>query len=318
MLPWDVWGAMTRNDAELDLRLHRSPGRALARARRAISTSCAPPTRTSASPCPARCSTPCSTVPIPFTEGGDHASAQDRLPRRMAKSPPRAARQGKGASSGARRSSPASAARCPGSRSTRTTCSTGRTASETLADLFAGRSQLIVKHFMLGPDWQEGCVGCSFGADQMEGSLVHLVNHDVMLVAVSRAPYPEDRRLPQAHGLALQVGVVRRLRLQLRLQRLVHRGADQAKGKVFYNFEERGLVSDELPGFSVFTRDEPGQIFHTYSVFARGTERSSARSTASSTSRPRAATSRPAATCPTGSATTTNMRKRPIIPAATG
>ena len=61
---------------------------------------------------------------------------------------------------------------------------------ETLADLFAGRSQLIVKHFMLGPDWEEGCVGCSFGADQLQGSLVHLVNHDVMVVAVSRAPYP--------------------------------------------------------------------------------------------------------------------------------
>src|SRR5215475_6696517 len=65
----------------------------------------------------------------------------------------------------------------------------GPTGRETLADLFAGRSQLIVKHFMLGPDWEEGCVGCSFGSDQISGSLVHLINHDVMLVAVSRAPY---------------------------------------------------------------------------------------------------------------------------------
>src|SRR6266576_1351699 len=64
----------------------------------------------------------------------------------------------------------------------------GPNGQETLSDLFAGRSQLIVKHFMLGPDWQEGCVGCSFGADQLEGSLVHLINHDVMLIAVSRAP----------------------------------------------------------------------------------------------------------------------------------
>src|SRR5271170_8451425 len=66
----------------------------------------------------------------------------------------------------------------------------GPAGKETLTDLFAGRSQLIVKHFMLGPDWSEGCVGCSFGADQLEGSLVHLINHDVMLVAISRAPYP--------------------------------------------------------------------------------------------------------------------------------
>ena len=62
---------------------------------------------------------------------------------------------------------------------------------ETLGELFAGRSQLIVKHFMMGPGWQEGCLGCSFGADQYDGSVVHLRHHDVMLVAVSRAPYPE-------------------------------------------------------------------------------------------------------------------------------
>ena len=62
---------------------------------------------------------------------------------------------------------------------------------ETLGELFAGRSQLVVKHFMMGPGWQEGCLGCSFGADQYDGSVVHLVHHDVMLVAVSRAPYPE-------------------------------------------------------------------------------------------------------------------------------
>ena len=49
--------------------------------------------------------------------------------------------------------------------------------SKTLADLFEGRSQLVVDHFMLGPGWKEGCVGCSFGADQLEGSLIHLVNH---------------------------------------------------------------------------------------------------------------------------------------------
>ena len=70
----------------------------------------------------------------------------------------------------------------------------GPDGKETLADLFAGRSQLIVKHFMLGPDWKEGCLGCSFGADQLDGSLVHLINHDVMLVAVSRAPLSQDRR----------------------------------------------------------------------------------------------------------------------------
>src|SRR5579864_862999 len=67
----------------------------------------------------------------------------------------------------------------------------GPNGKETLADLFAGRSQLIVKHFMMAPGWKEGCLGCSFGADQLDGGLIHLINHDVMFVAVSRAPYPE-------------------------------------------------------------------------------------------------------------------------------
>src|SRR5580693_6952548 len=62
---------------------------------------------------------------------------------------------------------------------------------ESLGALFAGRSQLVVKHFMMGPGWQEGCLGCSFGADQYDGSVVHLAHHDVMLVAVSRATYPK-------------------------------------------------------------------------------------------------------------------------------
>src|SRR6266576_1747178 len=67
----------------------------------------------------------------------------------------------------------------------------GPAGKETLADLFNGRSQLIIKHFMLGPGWQEGCVGCSFEVDHVEGALVHLEHHDVSYVAVSRAPLPE-------------------------------------------------------------------------------------------------------------------------------
>jgi predicted dithiol-disulfide oxidoreductase (DUF899 family) len=67
----------------------------------------------------------------------------------------------------------------------------GPAGRETLADLFDGRSQLIIKHFMLGPGWQEGCVGCSFHADHIDGALMHLVHHDVTLLAVSRAPLAE-------------------------------------------------------------------------------------------------------------------------------
>ena len=147
----------------------------------------------------------------------------------------------------------------------------GPDGQETLSDLFAGRSQLIVKHFMFGPDWQEGCVGCSFGADQMEGSLVDLVNHDVMVVAVSRAPYPKIAAFHKRMGWPFKWCSSAGCRLQFRLQRVVHRGAE-GQGQGLGNFEERDWMSDELPGFRVFTRDEIGQIFHTYSVFARGTE----------------------------------------------
>ena len=124
-------------------------------------------------------------------KGADHASAQDRLPRGMAGGPPRAARQGKGPAARRRTRCARERRALPWVKVDKDYVFDGPNGKETLADLFAGRSQLIVKHFMLGPDWQEGCVGCSFGADQLDGSLVHLINHDVMLVAVSRAPYPK-------------------------------------------------------------------------------------------------------------------------------
>ena len=147
----------------------------------------------------------------------------------------------------------------------------GPDGKETLSDLFAGRSQLIVKHFMLGPGWQEGCVGCSFGADQMQGSLIHLINHDVMYVAISRAPYdqiaPFHKRMGwpfkwvSSHGNDFNFDY-----------NVSFTEADRARGKVVYNYQEQPFVSDEMPGLSVFAKDDAGRIFHTYSVFARGTE----------------------------------------------
>ena len=76
----------------------------------------------------------------------------------------------------------------------------GPNGKETLADLFDGRSQLIIKHFMLGPGWTEGCVGCSFEVDHIEGALVHLEHHDVTYVAVSRAPLPEIEAFKRRMG----------------------------------------------------------------------------------------------------------------------
>jgi predicted dithiol-disulfide oxidoreductase (DUF899 family) len=147
----------------------------------------------------------------------------------------------------------------------------GPDGKETLSDLFAGRSQLIVKHFMLGPGWQEGCVGCSFGADQMQGSLIHLINHDVMLVAISRAPYAEIAPFHKRMGWPFKWVSSHGNDFNFDYN-VSFTEADRARGKVFYNYQEQPYVSDELPGLSVFAKDEAGGIFHTYSVFARGTE----------------------------------------------
>jgi predicted dithiol-disulfide oxidoreductase (DUF899 family) len=147
----------------------------------------------------------------------------------------------------------------------------GADGKETLGELFAGRSQLIVKHFMLGPDWQEGCVGCSFGADQVDGSVVHLINHDVMFVAVSRAPYPKISAFHERMGWHFKW--VSSFGSDFNFDYHVSfTEEDKERGKVFYNFETMDWASDELPGYSVFYKDDSGDIFHTYSTFARGTE----------------------------------------------
>ena len=142
---------------------------------------------------------------------------------------------------------------------------------ETLSDLFDGRSQLIVKHFMLGPDWEEGCVGCSFGADQLDGQLVHLVNHDVMLVAVARAPLAKIQAFQKRMGWHFKW--VSSFGSDFNFDYHVSfTDEDRDRDRAFYNFELGRYMSDEMPGFSVFYKDEAGQVFHTYSVFARGTD----------------------------------------------
>jgi predicted dithiol-disulfide oxidoreductase (DUF899 family) len=96
----------------------------------------------------------------------------------------------------------------------------------TLADLFDGRSQLFIKHFMMGPGQVTQCVGCSFEVDHIEGVLVHLHSHDVTYAVVARAPIHEIEG-PQADGLALPLGLVLQLGFQLRLQRLLHARTDR-------------------------------------------------------------------------------------------
>ncbi|MBI3798469.1 MAG: DUF899 domain-containing protein [Deltaproteobacteria bacterium] len=140
---------------------------------------------------------------------------------------------------------------------------------ETLADLFDRRSQLIIYHFMFGPGWKEGCVGCSFLADNIDGALVHLEHHDVTYVAVSQASFPEIEAYKKRMGWRFKW--VSSYGSDFNYDYHVSFAKDDlAKGKVFYNYDLQDLQSEEMSGRSVFYQDVTGDIFHTYSSYARG------------------------------------------------
>lgn len=141
----------------------------------------------------------------------------------------------------------------------------------TLADLFEGRRQLVVQHFMLGPGWGEGCPSCSYMADHTDGMNVHLAQRDISFVAVSRAPLAEIARF--------------RERMGWRFDWVSSNGSDfnhdfhvsftpdeLAAGDVDYNYGKRSFPASEAPGVSVFYKDDAGDVFHTYSTYGRGVE----------------------------------------------
>lgn len=147
----------------------------------------------------------------------------------------------------------------------------GPSGKQSLADLFEGRSQLIIKHFMFEPGRKEPCIGCSFEVDNAEGALVHLEHHDVTYVAVSRAPFVE-------------IEIVKK-RMNWRFKWVSSFDSDfnydfgvsftkeqLAKGDVFYNYEWRHAEGEEASGLSIFYKDEHGNIYHTYSSYGRGSE----------------------------------------------
>src|SRR5579863_8586708 len=138
-----------------------------------------------------------------------------------------------------------------------------------LADLFGGRSQLIVRHFMFGPGWKEGCVGCSFASDHAEAALVHLENHDVSYAAVSRAPWAEIE--PFKNRMGWHFNWVSSYNNDFNFD--YHVSFTKEGGQVFYNYVMQDFVSEELSGLSVFYKDEEGNIFHTYSCYGRGDEK---------------------------------------------
>src|SRR5262249_20089794 len=121
----------------------------------------------------------------------------------------------------------------------------GPNGKETLSDLFDGRSQLIVSHFMLGPGWKEGCIGCSFRSDHVDGALVHLEHHDVSLVTVSRAPFPEIAAFKKRMGWRFKW--VSSYRSDFNYDYQVSFTKDEiAKGEVYYNYSKQQFQSEEM------------------------------------------------------------------------
>jgi predicted dithiol-disulfide oxidoreductase (DUF899 family) len=142
----------------------------------------------------------------------------------------------------------------------------------TLADLFEGRSQLVVYHFMFNPDWQAGCPGCSFMADTFGGALPHLRNHDVALVAVSRAPLSKIEAYKARMGWGFPWVSSGRDTFSYDFG-ASFRPEDLASGQVTYNYKRMDASEEQdLPGLSVFHRDPDGQVFHTYSAYGQTLE----------------------------------------------
>jgi predicted dithiol-disulfide oxidoreductase (DUF899 family) len=140
---------------------------------------------------------------------------------------------------------------------------------EKLADLFDGRSQLVIYHFMLGPAWSEGCPSCSYLSDHYDGMTIHLAHRDVTLAVASRAPYAEiaafQKRMGWKFHWVSSYGTDFNYDYHVSFTK-----QERDSGKVYYNYVDQQFPSEEGPGLSVFQKDAEGRIYHTYSSYGRG------------------------------------------------
>jgi predicted dithiol-disulfide oxidoreductase (DUF899 family) len=144
---------------------------------------------------------------------------------------------------------------------------------QTLADLFGRHSQLIVHHFMFAPEWEAACPGCSFQAEHVDGPARHLVKHNVGIVAVSRAPLAKILAYRKRMGWDFEW--VSSFGSEFNYDfHVTFRKEQVAQGKVDYNFStitvDPRYIDEELPGISVFAKNEDGEVFLTYATYARG------------------------------------------------
>ena len=142
--------------------------------------------------------------------------------------------------------------------------------TETLADLFEGRSQLIVYHFMFGPGWVEGCQSCSLLADHFDGSVPHLNARDVTLVVVSRAPLAQIEAFKKRMGWKFPW--VSAYNTDFNFDYEVSVPKEEMEKEHIYNYVRTKFPSEERPGLSVFYKNASGEVFHTYSMYGRGLE----------------------------------------------
>jgi predicted dithiol-disulfide oxidoreductase (DUF899 family) len=145
----------------------------------------------------------------------------------------------------------------------------GSRGTESLADLFGTRSQLLMYHFMLGPGWEEGCKSCSFLADHFDGAAIHLAQRDVTFLVVSRAPLAEIEAFKKRMGW--QFKWVSSFGSDFNYDYGVSFTKEEiASGSALYNYGSIEFPIEEAPGASVFAKDAAGDVFHTYSTYTRG------------------------------------------------
>ncbi len=137
-----------------------------------------------------------------------------------------------------------------------------------LGDLFDGRSQLLVYHFMFGPEWEEGCPSCSFWADSFDGVTVHLAQRDVALVCVSRAPFEKLAAYQRRMGWTFPW--YSSAPSDFNFDFGVSFTPEQQAAGGEYNFAHQDHLPEEAPGLSAFALGDGGRVFHTYSTYSRG------------------------------------------------
>ncbi len=147
----------------------------------------------------------------------------------------------------------------------------GSQGQQSLADLFGDKSQLMIYHFMLGPEWEEGCTSCSFWADNFDGIDIHLAHRDISFLAVSRAGY--DKLAAYKKRMGWRFNWVSSLGSDFNYDFQVSFTPEQKENNATeYNYRNTEYFVDELVGVSVFAKNEQGEVFHTYSTYSRGVD----------------------------------------------